>query len=448
MDAYRHLAVPGVLCLISFLSFSSQYLFYHIDPEPLTREETITFNLLIAALLISYARCVLTDPGHIPHDWALNSDKPSVAGVKPRWCRKCEAVKPPRAHHCKICKRCIPKMDHHCPWTANCVSHLTFPHFLRFVGYASVAMAYLEYFLYIRLAIIWDNKDMSSNFGPTVLQLVHIFALVMANSFTLFMLSILWIRSVWSLVANQFTIENWEQERHSTLLRRARVFGGWLDGPDGSRIRIQHQEYPYDIGLWSNVVQGMGTWNIVAWFWPLATTQTIQSAIHFETNGFEDPVIGWPPPDPDRMPRSGRKYNDTKSTEHQSNYDDGDIVAFRLRQQEDLKRFNQNDSEMRKRQQFHQRYSDDPNGQSIEKDLAPGEEGEESWRNAEGERLADWGVDEDVEFYDEENIPLAELIQRRKDSGKIPMQGSRTITIIAPDHHTHANRSTQHHHTL
>lgn len=76
------------------------------------------------------------------------------------------------------------------------------------------------------------------------------------------MLSILWIRSVWSLVANQFTIENWEQERHSTLLRRARVFGGWLDGPDGSRIRIQHQEYPYDIGLWSNVVQGMGTWNV------------------------------------------------------------------------------------------------------------------------------------------------------------------------------------------
>lgn len=76
------------------------------------------------------------------------------------------------------------------------------------------------------------------------------------------MLSILWIRSVWSLFANQFTIEGWEQERHSTLLRRARVFGGWLDGPDGSRIRIRHQEYPYDIGLWSNVVQGMGTWNV------------------------------------------------------------------------------------------------------------------------------------------------------------------------------------------
>jgi len=31
-------------------------------------------------------------------------------------CSKCEAVKPPGAHHCRICGRCIKKMDHHCPW--------------------------------------------------------------------------------------------------------------------------------------------------------------------------------------------------------------------------------------------------------------------------------------------------------------------------------------------
>lgn len=33
-----------------------------------------------------------------------------------RWCRKCEAVKPPRAHHCSLCGTCVLKMDHHCPW--------------------------------------------------------------------------------------------------------------------------------------------------------------------------------------------------------------------------------------------------------------------------------------------------------------------------------------------
>lgn len=41
------------------------------------------------------------------------------------------------------------------------------------------------------------------------------------------------------------------------------------------------------------------------------------------------------------------------------------------------------------------------------------DEGEEGWRNSEGERLNDFGVDEDVEFYDEDDLPLAELVRRR-----------------------------------
>ena len=56
-----------------------------------------------------------------------------------------------------------------------------------------------------------------------------------------------------------------------------------------------------------------------------------------------------------------------------------------------------------------------------------GEEGEESWRNSGGENLADFGVDEDVEFYDDgvivdndddecedDDVPLGELIRRRR----------------------------------
>jgi palmitoyltransferase len=41
-------------------------------------------------------------------------------------------------------------------------------------------------------------------------------------------------------------------------------------------------------------------------------------------------------------------------------------------------------------------------------------DGEEAWRNKEGERLADFGVDEMADFYDEDDVPLAELIRRRK----------------------------------
>lgn len=46
------------------------------------------------------------------------------------------------------------------------------------------------------------------------------------------------------------------------------------------------------------------------------------------------------------------------------------------------------------------------------------DEGEEAWRNKEGERLADFGVDESVDFYDEDDVPLAELIRRRQTTAK------------------------------
>lgn len=44
--------------------------------------------------------------------------------------------------------------------------------------------------------------------------------------------------------------------------------------------------------------------------------------------------------------------------------------------------------------------------------------GEEGWRNSEGERLKDFGVDEEVEFYDEQedDVPLGELLARKREA--------------------------------
>jgi len=67
---------------------------------------------------------------------------------------------------------------------------------------------------------------------------------------------------VWCLAINNTSIEGWEIERHETLLQRARYLGGYLDGPDGTKVRIVRQEFPYDIGIWRNFKQGMGTGNV------------------------------------------------------------------------------------------------------------------------------------------------------------------------------------------
>ncbi|KIW03977.1 uncharacterized protein PV09_04810 [Verruconis gallopava] len=412
-----YLAIPGVLALIFFLAFSSQWLFSNTEPGPLTAHQSVQFNGLVAALLVCYARAVMTDPGHVPADWKPDRTPPDSTASRQRWCRKCNAHKPPRAHHCKICQRCIPKMDHHCPWTVNCVSHVTYPHFLRFVGYADAAMLYLEYFLFVRASVVWENRDMPSYLGPTVFQLVHLFLLIIVNSLTLFALGILFIRALWCLVVNTYTIEGWEIERHEVLLRRARTMGGYLDGPDGTKVRIVKQEFPYDIGFWNNIVQGMGTSNVLAWFWPFAASPSNESGLHYETNGFEDPSLSWPPPDPDRMPRGKVRYDPAEEAAFNSGFSNDEIDAFRQRQQRDYARLSDYETAIRRRQKFHRRYDADDEGsvrQTLDEELSEGEEGEESWATSEGDRLADYGVDEEIEFYDEEDLPLSELLKRRQ----------------------------------
>ena len=106
--SFGDLALPGVVSLISFLAYGSQVLFRHIEPYALAHKQAFIFNTLVGCVWITYTRACFTDPGSVPPDWNLghsaSRQSPSFQKTS-RWCRKCEALKPPRAHHCKICQR-------------------------------------------------------------------------------------------------------------------------------------------------------------------------------------------------------------------------------------------------------------------------------------------------------------------------------------------------------
>ncbi len=266
--------------------------------------------------------------------------------------------------------------------------------------------------------------------------MIFLFVFILVNSTTLFALALLFARNIWCLGGNVTTIEGWEIERHENLVHRARKQGGYLDGPDGTRIRIQKQEFPYDIGIYANIRQGMSS-NPLLWLWPLAPTPTNESGQDFDTNGFEgtqledsfgaadrvrsDPSLSWPPPDPSRMPRSRFRPSDSPAFSRDDEMASGQdrLDAFRQRQRQDMKRFDPGFPSVRHRRI--DRIGVDHNDQAPETvGIEPGESsglinGEHGWRDSEGDRLDDFGVDEDVEFYDEDEVPLAELLH-----GKIP----------------------------
>jgi palmitoyltransferase len=115
------------------------------------------------------------------------------------------------------------------------------------------------------------------------------------------------------------------------------------------------------------------------------------------------------------MPRQKSQYDPAEEAAFNKAYSSTEIDDFRQRQQQDYGQKLQHDNTVRRRQVFHKRFNKsgiDVVTSQADGDVHDSEEGEESWRTREGDRLGDYGVDEDIEFYDEEDLPLSELARR------------------------------------
>lgn len=404
----QKLAVPAVCLLISFLGYFSQFLFHNatLEPGAPTKDESIRFNALLLALWYTYYKAITVDPGRY-----IFEEK--VIEAKGRWCNKCAAPKPPRSHHCRHCGRCIPKMDHHCPWTRNCVSMTTFPHFLRFLFYANVSLWMLGYLLWQRFRAIWDERHLPAYLGPSLPALISLALTSLVCFFTSLALFIMLVSTVKSWMFNQTMIEGWEADRHESITEK----GGrdWWDvtGPDGEQIRFEKVEFPYDIGILSNMSQAMGTSFFPLWLFPFAGHPKVGKhgtglGWSWEENGFNRKEGMWPPPDPEKIRRAARQWP-ASQRDYDAELKELDMTpeerkqAFKERQERDTeRRRGQLISEL---EEVNRDDVDDGN------DGYYSEDNEYQGVDSNGDRLRDFGVDEDT---DEEDVPISELLRRRR----------------------------------
>jgi len=125
------------MCVLKYGMFASELL-------------TLLGLWIIFNLFFNYLRAMFVGPGHAPQ--SLDGDRTSLLvhdpevelGRQHRFCKRCNCVKPMRAHHCSICKKCVLKMDHHCPWVNNCVGFKNFRHFF-FVSFLSMGWVRIFY---------------------------------------------------------------------------------------------------------------------------------------------------------------------------------------------------------------------------------------------------------------------------------------------------------------
>jgi palmitoyltransferase len=135
---------------------------------------------------------------------------------KQRYCKKCQCLKPDRAHHCSSCGKCVLKMDHHCPWLATCVGLRNYKPFLLFLVYTSL-------FCWVAFAIsawwVWAAITDAEQMEQSMLVVNTILLSVLAGIIGL-VLSGFTGWHIYLVVTGQTTIESLEKTRYLTPLRQ------------------------------------------------------------------------------------------------------------------------------------------------------------------------------------------------------------------------------------
>ncbi|KAI1266636.1 palmitoyltransferase PFA3 [Xylariaceae sp. FL1019] len=182
--------------------------------------------ILYALLNWCYTTAVFTEPGSTTNDMGYSTlptvNTPSAtsftvkANGEHRFCKKCQARKPDRAHHCSTCRRCVLKMDHHCPWLATCIGLRNHKAFLLFLIYTTI---FCLYCFAVSGTWVYDELFSESEYANSILPVNFILLSVISGIIGL----VVGAFTGWHILLasrGQTTIECLEKTRYLSPLRK------------------------------------------------------------------------------------------------------------------------------------------------------------------------------------------------------------------------------------
>lgn len=170
------------------------------------------FHIHFLLLLLTFVKCVLTDPGEVPPNWGFYMGDDTK---RRRYCKVCNVWKPDRTHHCSACGRCVLNMDHHCPWINNCVGFYNRKFFIQLLIYALtclifVALQGIQFIFVESVSIVHKQPHPEPNVELVVQYILA--CLVLFLSLILIFALVPFSRFHFQLVfRNSTTIENMDQ---------------------------------------------------------------------------------------------------------------------------------------------------------------------------------------------------------------------------------------------
>ncbi|XP_065318245.1 palmitoyltransferase ZDHHC16B-like [Gordionus sp. m RMFG-2023] len=172
LDVFANFLGPILVFLVILLISWIVVIFYLYFFNEILRSRPFYYS--IASLLLGhyflfmiifyYYKALKTSPGYLPK---------LHANIDYNTCKKCNNIKPERAHHCSLCKKCVLKMDHHCPWLNTCVGHYNHKYFYLFMAYTAAGCLYVAFVIYpyfinyIVSEFIWGYQFVPNYFNVT-----------------------------------------------------------------------------------------------------------------------------------------------------------------------------------------------------------------------------------------------------------------------------------------
>lgn len=200
--------------------------------------------LLYLLLNWAYTTAVFTPPGSTTNDSGYstlptNEHRSATtltvkANGEIRFCKKCQARKPDRAHHCSTCRRCVLKMDHHCPWLATCIGLRNHKAFLLFLIYTSLFSLFC---FAVGGLWLWDEIVSDTTYIETLMPVQYVVLTVIAGIIAL----VVGAFTAWHIMLaakGQTTIECLEKTRYLSPLRRTMQRAYTAQHTDGQGVAL------------------------------------------------------------------------------------------------------------------------------------------------------------------------------------------------------------------
>ncbi len=251
------MAYAGVICMICWCYWRTMVddpgLAAQYGYDPFESGESTTNNAFENAELVARTRNDASFRQHVTRAYAemlraeMSANAPARPALayqyetRPRWCKKCNAWKPPRSHHCSMAGACVLKMDHYCVWMGNTIGLLNYRSFVLFLAWTCVGCAVSAALLFRpSVAFVRGEAGVEVGAGGGVRGIVEgilgFISFIFTAAFTLALIGFLVMHSG-LMVRNMTTIEAYEKRKVEPWpwdvgSAKGNLAAAWFGGPE------------------------------------------------------------------------------------------------------------------------------------------------------------------------------------------------------------------------